>query len=92
MLGLEPFGLRRSFDQVTGRIKDGAGGSAKLEPVITEHNENALGAGRKRLEFEREGGGHRRALAVPWRDGPGLVSALGVADREQIWPGWYRRA
>ena len=72
VLALEPLGLRRPLDQIAGRLEHRAGGRPELEPVVAEHNENALGASRKRHEIELQGGGHRRPFAVPRRARNGL--------------------
>ncbi len=58
VLALEPVGRRGPPDQIAGRLERPAGGGAELEPLLTEHNKNALGGRRKRCKFELQGAGH----------------------------------
>ena len=62
-LALEPVGGGGALHQIAGRRQRLAGRRPEFQPLLAEHDENALGGSGQRGEFKLEDGGHRESSA-----------------------------
>ena len=62
VLALEPVGGRRPGHQIAGRRDRAAGRAAEFEPLLAEHNKNALGGRGQGGKFKLRAAGHGNSV------------------------------